>query len=803
MGNDIQTPKHAARTTRRWLIAGIAIALVALSVVVLRSRGPAGKTTETPPVQTQHEEPVVRRVTDAVAPEDLNVILITLDTLRSDRLSCYGAAHVDTPNIDGLAHEGVRFTNAASTVPFTLPAHSSMMTGTYPPYHGVRENVGAMLGDEIPTLAERLREGGWATAGFVSAFVLDGRWGIDRGFDHYFDDFDLSEFDTPSMSSVQRTGDVTVAEAVRWIDGRPGGQPFFMWLHLYDPHEPYTPPEPYKTQYSDRPYDGEVAFTDSLIGEFRQALEERDLLEKSLVILTTDHGEGLGDHDEMFHGYYIYESTIHVALIVRPPFTANAGRVVDASVSHVDLMPTILDAIALPHPDTLHGRSLVPLLFGAQTSWQRGVYSESMYPLLHYGWAPLRSIRTDRFKLIDVPRPELYDVAEDRREERNLVEQQPNRTLELETQLTELREEIEEGPASTDQDVVLDEQTLAQLQALGYMAGQGGVTVDQEEEISRADPKDKLALHQKMMAAQSRMELPEEAIRILEQVLAEDETIVDAHQMLGRIAGSQERFEDAVTHFQRALELDPNNTASLTGLASTFRALERFDDALIGFQRLIDLSGKDTNASLAMADIHVTRENYTEAAAVLEEAIEGGATQAIMYNKLGEVRVEQGRPDDASRLFEQAIERAERFPMPHFNLGVIYEERGDVQRAVSSYERAIELEPKFFKAQFNLGRLYGKVGQPERQRELWAASIESNPKFVQGHYYLAKLLMDTNGDLARAEELVRKGIELDPEHEEGPLGYYVLADLLNRQSRFAEAREAVSKGQEIQAEMGR
>jgi arylsulfatase A-like enzyme/Tfp pilus assembly protein PilF len=745
----------------------------------------------------------VRRVTDAVAPDELNVILVTLDTLRSDRLSCYGAQRVDTPNIDAFAREGVRFTNAASTVPFTLPAHSSIMTGTYPPYHGVRENVGAMLGDEVPTIAERLRDGGWATAGFVSAFVLDGRWGIDRGFDHYFDDFDLSEFDTPNMSSVQRTGDVTVAEAVRWLDQRPGGKPFFMWLHLYDPHEPYTPPEPYKTQYSDRPYDGEIAFTDSLIGEFRQALEERDLLEKSLVILTTDHGEGLGDHDEMFHGYYIYESTIHVGLIVRPPFTDNAGRVVDASASHVDLMPTILDAVALPHPETLHGRSLVPLMFGEKTSWQRGVYSESMYPLLHYGWAPLRSIRTDRFKLIDVPRPELYDVTEDQREERNLVEQQPNRTVELETLLAELREEIEEDPASTDQDVVLDEQTLAQLQALGYMAGQGGVTLEEEEDVLRADPKDKLALHQKMMAAQSRMELPEEATKILEEVLAEDETIVDAHQLLGRIAGSQERFEDAVSHFQRALELDPNNNNSLMGLASTFRALERYDDALIGFQRLIDLSGKDTNASLAMADIHVTREDYAEAAAVLEAAIEAGGTQAIVYNKLGEVRVEQGRPDAAATLFDKAIARAERFPMPHFNLGVLHEERGDFERAVSQYERAIELEPKFFKAQFNLGRLYGRVGQVARQQELWEASIESNPKFVQGHYYLAKLLMDTGGDLARAEELARKGIELDPEHEEGPLGYYVLADLLNRQRRFAEAREAVAKGQEIQAEMGR
>jgi arylsulfatase A-like enzyme/Flp pilus assembly protein TadD len=802
MGHNNQTPEPVRNPPRRWLIAGFVVVLVVVGFFALRSRRPAEEKTEAQPAQTQPQEPAVRRVTDAVAPEELNVILITLDTLRSDRLSCYGSERVDTPNIDALAREGVRFTNAASTVPYTLPAHSSMMTGTYPPHHGVRENVGALLGDEIPTLAERLGDGGWETAAFVSAFVLDQRWGIGRGFDHYYDDFDLSAFDTPNMGSVQRTGDETVAEAVRWLDERPAEKPFFLWLHLYDPHEPYTPPEPYKSRYPERPYDGEVAYTDSLIGDFRRALEERDQLEKSLLILTSDHGEGLGDHGEMFHGYYIYDSTIHVALIVRPPAMAEAGRVVDAPVSHVDLMPTVLEAAALPYPEVLHGSSLVPLMFGEQMTWKRGVYSESMYPLLHYGWAPLRSLRTDRFKLIDAPRQELFDLVDDPREKENLVEVKAEASLDLGQELAELRKRIERD-APTGQEVELDEQELAQLQALGYMAGQGGVAVEEEEDVARADPKDKLVLHQAIMAAQSRMELPETAIQILEEVLAEDDTIVDAHHTLGRIAGNQERFADAATHFQRALELDPENKNSLVGLASTYAALKRFDEALVGYRRLIEISGKDTNASIAMADIYVTREHYAEAAAILEDAIAGGAKQSIVYNKLGEVRAEEGRPEVAASLFEQAIRMAEEFPMPHFNLGVIYAERGEINRAISQYERAIELEPRFFKAQFNLGRLYGKMGRIERQRELWEASIESNPDFVQGLFHLALLLLENNGDLEKSEELARKGIELDPEHEEGPLGYYVLADLLNRQRRFAEAREAAAKGQEIQAAMKR
>jgi len=803
MGRIHQNQDAQRKPNRQWFAAAFVIVLFVGVIMIVWLGQPADEVAVAPTPEPQTAEPAIRRVTDAVAPENLNIVLITLDTLRSDRLSAYGSERVDTPNIDAFAREGVLFDNAAGTVPFTLPAHSSIMTGTYPPFHGVRENVGSMLPEDIPTLAERLRDSGWVTAGFVSSFVLDGRWGIGRGFDHYFDDFDLAEFDTPDMGSVARTGGETVTEAVRWLDERPTGQPFFLWLHLYDPHEPYTPPEPFNTQYLKRPYDGEVAYTDSLIGEFRKALVERGLLEKSFVILTSDHGEGLGDHGEMFHGYFIYESTIHVALIVRPPAATDTGRVVDTAVSHVDLMPTVLDAVDLPYPDVVHGRSLVPLMFGARESAPRSVYSESMYPLLHYGWAPLRSIRTDRFKLIDVPRTELFDLSTDRREEDNLAETRADTSSELDRRLARLREEIERDAPSAGQEVELDEQTLAQLEALGYMAGQGGVTVEEEEEVPRADPKDKLALHQKIMAAQGRMELADTAVHILEEVLAEDEKILDAHHMLGRIAGNQERFEDAVKHFRRAIELDQNNKNSLMALASTYAALKQYDDALVGFRRVIDVSGKDADASLSMADIHVLRDEYFEAAVVLEEAIAAGGTQAIIYNKLGEVRVEQGRPDAAATLFEEAIDRAEDFPMPYFNLAVIHEERGQIDRAVSGYERAIELEPKFFKAQFNLGRLYGRMGRVDRQRELWEASIESNPEFVRGHFHLGNLLMETGGDLARAEELVRKGIELDPEHEEGPYGYFVLADLLNRQRRFAAAREAVAKGREIQAEMER
>jgi arylsulfatase A-like enzyme/Tfp pilus assembly protein PilF len=737
-----------------------------------------------------------------IAPSDLNIVLVTIDTLRTDRVSSYGSDLVDTPNIDGFASEGVLFSNAASTVPFTLPAHSSILTGLYPPGHGVRENVGYTLHGSIPTLAEVLSEGGWNTAGFVSAFVLDGRWGIDQGFDYYFDDFDLADFDTPNLGSVQRSGDVTIAEAVRWLDGRARDDPFFLWLHLYDPHDPYTPPEPFKSQYPGRPYDGEVAYTDSLIGEFRRALEDRDLLSSSLVILTADHGEGLGDHGEGQHGFFVYDSTIHVSLIVRPPSAVGGGRVVDAAVSHVDIFPTVLDAAGLSAPKRVHGQSLLAMIAGENVELDRGVYSESLYPLLHYGWAPLRAIRTDNSKLISAPRPEVFDIIADPRETHDLSLEEPVVTGELENRLAELRKLIESDAPAAGAAPDLDAETLAQLQALGYAAGQGGVGLEEETDRPRADPKDKIGVHRTIMRAQSLMKDDEEAAeKTLLAVLETDPDVLDAHQMLGHLASTQKRFEDALEYFRRALELDPSHKNSLMGMASSYRALGSREEALVGFRRVLEVSGPDTRASLAIADIEINLGHYDEAARALSDAAKTTEVPGLIHNKLGEVRAEQGRSSEAMALFAEAIAETEDFAVPYFNIAVLYEERGEAEPAIANYEKTIELAPKYYEAQFNLGRLLGHLGQVDRQQELWEASLESNPTFVQGYYYLSKLLMDRGGDLGRAEELVRLGIENDPDHEGGPVGYYVLADILNRTGRAAEARDAVATGQRIQAEM--
>jgi arylsulfatase A-like enzyme/Tfp pilus assembly protein PilF len=802
--------------SRRWIVIGvIAVGIVGAALLALRyastrvvaERAASGTATEAateeaigpPEVELAAAERWRQRVGDQPV-DRLNVILVTIDTVRADHLSCYGSETVETPNIDRLAAEGVRFTNTATTVPFTLPAHSSIMTGTYPPYHGVRENVGYFLDEDIPTIAELLAANGYYTTAFVSAFVLDARWGIARGFDNYFDDFDVASQRQINMASVQRDGGETVAETIRWLDQRPPG-PFFLWLHLFDPHEPYAPPEPYLSRYS-HPYDGEIAYTDDLIGEFRTALEERGLLANSLLVVTGDHGEGLGDHGEGYHGYFVYDSTVHVPLIIRAPFADLAGRVVTEPVSHVDLQPTILAAVGLGSPEGTQGASLIPSLLGMGGTRNRAVYTESYYPLFHYGWAPLRSIRTTRHKYIGVPRPELFDFIDDRREEQNLFDQRQSLAEDLEQRLTALLETLGREVESAAREPDLDEATLQQLQALGYVAGRGEISAEEEHDVERADPKDKIRIHQRITAAQSLISRgdDEAAERHLREVLAQDSGMLDAHQMLGNIAVKRQDYDGAVGHFRHALELDSDHRASLFGLADSYRRLGRLDEALLGFQRLQALSPHDSKAIVAMSDIYVEQNQLPAALNLFEEAAQLEDVPAMVHNKHGELLALLGRPHEAVAVFQRAIDSNDELPQPHYNLAVVYEELGQPDRAIEHYERAIESAPTHFQAQFNLGRIYGQRADLDRQQHLYEAAIESNPEFVRGYYFLAKLIMDRGGDLERVEQLAREGLERDPEHQAGPMGYFLLADVYHRLGRMAESQRELQRGRRIQAE---
>ena len=752
------------------------------------------------------------------------VILITIDTLRADRLSSYGSLRVKTPHIDRLAAEGIRFTNASTTVPFTLPAHSSIMTGLYPPSHGVRENVGYVLGTDHPTLAESFRAAGYRTGGFVSAFVLDARWGIGRGFDTYVDDFDLDAMAGANLGSVQRAGPETIAHALEWLDERRDGSrdeplaeavpsngrdgetrgtteqpPFFLWLHLFDPHDPYEPPEPFRSQYEGRPYDGEVAYTDSLIGDFRNALEQRGLFDEAIVVLTADHGEGLGDHGESHHGFFVYDSTVHVPLIVRLPGGVEGSRVVAEAVSHVDIAPTLTELADLDGGGVVQGRSLLLSMAGMDDpAAERGVYAESFYALDHYGWAPLRSLRTADYKYIETPDPELYALLEDPRELVNVLLEQRGVSRELRRAVLDLAAELDNAAPEATPEPDLDEAALAQLRALGYLAGRGAVK-RREAEGPRADAKTKAHLHRAIMRAQSAFGSGDNdaAAAELRAALAEDGGLLDAHQLLGTITLLAGDPEPAISHFQRALALDPEHRQSLLGLANAYQELGRIDEAMVGYRRLLEVAGQDSKATMALARIHVERGELNEAENVLAAASEGREPPPVVTSKLGEVMALMGRRAEAEAKFRQALASNPELGEAQFNLAVLLDESGRLDDAASAYRRAAELRPRDQRPRFNLGRLHGRSGRPLEQIEAYRDAVEAAPDFSRGYFHLAKALMDQGLDLREAEAIARKGLELEPVGEDGALGYFVLADILNRLGRPAEERQAVARGREL------
>src|SRR5260221_104279 len=418
-----------------------------------------------------------------------NLLLVSIDTLRADHLGCYGYAAARPPTLDALAASGLRFAQATTVMPLTLPAHSSLLTGTFPAHHGVRDNGGFYLGDQETTLAEVLREKGYRTGGFVGAFVLDSRWGIAQGFERYFDDFDLSRYEGVGMDAVQRRGDEVVAKALEWLAAE-RERPFFAWVHLYDPHTPYDPPEPYRSQFPatlEGAYDGEIAWSDALVGRLLAALREDGRLESTVLVVVGDHGESLGEHREQTHGFFVYDATVHIPMIMAGPRVP--ARAVAEQVRIVDVMPTALDLLGVPVPKAVQGKSLLPLARGESLGLL--AVSESWYPRYHYGWSELKALRDGRYKLIDAPRRELYDLARDGGELADGAAADPARSDALAKALRDTLAGLTSASAAKGPQSI-DPEAEERLQALGYLGG-GGSRRNLEER-PRGDPKGKIGL---------------------------------------------------------------------------------------------------------------------------------------------------------------------------------------------------------------------------------------------------------------------------------------------------------------------
>ena len=412
----------------------------------------------------------------------VGVVIITLDTTRADRLPLYGFMDAEMPHLDRLGREGVVFDRATSVAPLTLPAHASLFTGLFPPAHGVRDNAGRPLSAAHTTLAETLHARGFQTAAFVGSVVLDPDRGLAQGFDEYKGVPRPRPAERPAATSRRRAADEVVSDAIRWIDGINGSR-FFLWAHLYDAHRPYDPPEPFRSRYAD-PYIAELAFADAQIGRLLQALDRRKLLDRTIVVVAADHGESLGDHGERDHGIFVYESVLHVPLVIRSPNIA-PRRIADV-VRLVDVMPTVLDLLRVPRSPS-DGISLRRKLNGEAGQDELDAYSESEYPR-RFGWSPLRALRAGRYKLIAAPRPELYDLDRDPFEQQNIYAERRDLARTLAERLSTLERGMSGAAGDDDTGPASDPELQQRLASLGYVGS--GAPPPSVHHDDLPDPKD-------------------------------------------------------------------------------------------------------------------------------------------------------------------------------------------------------------------------------------------------------------------------------------------------------------------------
>ncbi len=661
-----------------------------------------------------------RPATPGAAPapgQRLNVLLVTIDTARADHYGCYGHAGAKTRYLDRLAAQGVRFETALSSAPITLPSHTSIFTGLYPTRHGVRNNGNFYVPEKLPTLATRLREGGWATGAFVSAFVLDRRYGLARGFETYDDRMEGASAQVVSLEA-ERRGDRTALALGEWLRRQSAAapeRPFFAWLHLYDPHEPYRPPQPFRGLFASDPYDGEIAFDDAVLASVLDTLGQTGQLDRTLVAVTSDHGESLGEHGEETHSMFVYEAALKVPLVLWRPGRLPAGRVVGEPVRLVDLAPTLLElAGAAPLPGT-DGRSLVPLIEGRPAGPPPPLYAETYLPQLYMNWAPLRALRDARFKLIDAPRPELYDLQEDPHEQRNLHDSQPQRAAALQAALEQVA-----GAGGAMSVGALDRETAEKLAALGYL-GAGDAAADAARTGDRRDPKDVIQIFNRLRTANSavRDRRFAEALPVLEAVLKDDPQNAFARLVMGSAYMGMGRWREAIPWYRRYLERVPTSSYAHHWLAICHLRAGEHDAALREADAALAIDPRFSDARVLKGGVLAARGAYDESIRELRQAVETDPGKPILRLDLAKVLDEAGQKAEARRQYDELMRLAPDDAVALTAFGALLARQGDLAGAEQRLRRALELQPKDPSARYNLGEVLARTGRGAEARAEW------------------------------------------------------------------------------------
>ena len=641
-----------------------------------------------------------------------DVLLITIDTLRADHIGAYGARAAETPTMDALARYGTLFERAYSQVPLTLASHTSLLTGTYPFHNGVQDFTGQPLKPDIRSIAQALRANGYDTGAVVSSYVLDRSWGLNRGFDFYYDVFKGKSFLENDPGLVERKAETSVDEALRWLR-RPRSKPFFFWLHLYDPHSGYDPPEPFRTRFAESPYDGEIAYADREVGRVIAYLKQRDLYDHMLIVLASDHGESLGEHGEKEHGFFVYHSTLHVPLVVKPPLNngIRPHHVTDP-VPIMGIAPTILGILKLHDP--IEQQFETGSLFDSVTPGSARVYSESFYSFSSFGWSPVRTINSSSYQFIEAPKPELYDLRSDPEEKQNLIANQPAVASVMDQELKDLV--LRYAPHGSAEGGQLGAEAVEKLRALGYMAYRSPVSTE-DLAAGLPDPKDKILDFNTLLDgvdAGKRGDLDRERA-LLAQVQERNPGMYLIPFLLGEADLKASDWKAAQESLERSLKLNPNFDQAMTALARALHQQGKDDEALQWVEKALQANPKNLRAWYQKGWISVGADP-DGAMVAFQKTLEIQPGFAMAHRDFGIILLQKGRYGEAAIHLEQAAALGLAHARLYNFLGIAYSRTGRYGDAVKVYTKALDQEPKFAEAHLNLSYAYGKLNRPKAAR---------------------------------------------------------------------------------------
>lgn len=705
----------------------------------------------------------------------LNILLVTLDTTRADHLRCYGHPTVETPHLDRLAREGILFEWGLAHAPLTLPSHCSIMTGLTPMAHGVRNNSTQRLGDDATTLAEMLAGRGYDTAAFVGAYVLHPVFGLAQGFAAYDADFSGGKAEN-DFHFVERSAAQVTDAAVRWVEERRGHAPFFIWVHYYDAHMDYTPPSPFRERYAQNPYDGEIAYIDWQLGRLLESLETRGEFARTLVWVVGDHGESLGEHGELSHGFYLYDSLLRVPYIVSHPESRGGDpparwrpRRVEAPVESIDIFPTLAALTGEPPSHAVEGRSLLALLDG-RAEPARASYAEAMAPLLVQGWAPLRSVRLQNSKYIRAPVPELYDCDADPRELRNLAAERPGDLARMAGELDRLVERAAEAAVRAGEAGV-SEAERQKLASLGYLqtdAAAPAATELDPLELTRPDPKT-------LVPASSRYLYPgieafhgentAQALELFRSYVAVDTASGEGHFYVALALRKLGRLDEALGELRLAQRLNPGSYKIALHFGMTLGFAGRIEESRRWLEEARKLNPYSGEPLILLADL-LSRENRdAEALALYDQALALDPGNSAFHVVRGVHLLKTERKEEGLAEFRNGVALTQRSPGPMQRIAQAIAENGHPEIARPLFEELTRMEPGNPGHVANLGNCFLLAGDFAKAAEAYRRATDLSPQTAAYHYLLGCAYASAPQP-ALARTCFQRALEIDPAHAE-------------------------------------